>query len=402
MLKLAFRNLFRHRGRTALTLAAIVLGVAGLILSGGFVQDVFVRLREATIHSHLGHLQVYRKGYFEHGRRNPYAYLIDKPGPLVDRLRHLDHVRVVTERLKFSGLLSNGNANLPIVGEGVEPAKEARLGSFITITAGHQLKASDKYGILLGKGVADALHLHPGDYATLLSNTPAGALNSLDFKVVGVFQSVSRDFDNRAVRIPLAAAQELLNTSGVHSLVVLLSATRYTDSVAADLRRLLPAKDYEVKTWRQLAGFYDKTVSLYRRQFLVLQLIILVLVLLGVANSVTITVYDRVGEFGTLMALGDRGASVFRVLMSEFILLGIIGGALGVAVGIGLAALISAVGIPMPPPPNMDIGYVAQIRIVPKVVALAFGVGAVATALAAILPARRVAHMPVVDALRQN
>ncbi|MGA7800602.1 MAG: ABC transporter permease [Gammaproteobacteria bacterium] len=402
MLRLAFRNLFRHRGRTALTLAAIVLGVAGLILTGGFVQDVFARLREATIHSHLGHLQIYRQGYYAHGRRNPYAYLIEKPDPLAARVQKLPQVTLVTERLNFSGLLSNGHADLPIVGEGVEPAKEARLGSFITITAGHQLKATDKYGILLGQGVSDALHLHPGDYATLLLNTPAGALNSLDFKVIGVFRSISKDFDNHAVRIPLGAAQEVLNTRGVHSLVVLLSATRYTDSMAARLRHLLPAADYEVKTWKQLAGFYEKTVNLYRRQFLVLQLIILVLVLLGVANSVTITVYDRVGEFGTLMALGDRGAAVFRLLMSEFVLLGLLGSALGVAAGAGLAVLISAIGIPMPPPPNMNVGYVAQIRIVPQVLGLAFAVGAVATILAAVLPARRVARMPVVEALRQN
>lgn len=402
MLNLAFRNLFRHRGRTALTLAAIVMGVCGLILTGGFVQGVFVHLRQATIHSHLGHLQIYRQGYYEHGRRNPYAYLIKKPAPLAARVRRMGHVRLVTERLNFSGLLSNGRANLPIIGEGVEPAQEARLGSFITITQGRQLRASDKYGILLGQGVAEAMHLHPGDYATVLLSTPAGALNSLNFKVIGVFRSVSKDFDNRAVRIPLSAAQNLLNTKGVHSLVVLLSATRYTDAVASELRRMLPPARYEVKTWRQLAGFYNKTVSLYRRQFLVLQLIILVLVLLGVANSVTITVYDRIGEFGTLMALGDRGAAVFGLLITEFALLGLAGGVLGVTVGTGLAALISVVGIPMPPPPNMDVGYVAQIVIVPKVLIMAFGVGFLATVLAAVLPARRVARLPVVDALRQN
>ncbi|HKK13848.1 MAG TPA: FtsX-like permease family protein, partial [Gammaproteobacteria bacterium] len=235
-----------------------------------------------------------------------------------------------------------------------------------------------------------------------LLNTPGGALNSMDFKVVGVFQSISRDYDARAVRLPLKAAHELVNTAGVHSLVISLDATRHTDATAARITQLLPDQKYEVKTWRQLAGFYNKTVDLYRRQFLVLQVIILVLVLLGVANSVTITVHDRTGEFGTLMALGDPGFTVFRLLMVEFVLLGLLGSVLGVAVGAGLAEVISAIGIPMPPPPNMNMGYVAQIRLQPQVVGLAFTVGALATALAAILPARRVAHLPVVEALRQN
>jgi putative ABC transport system permease protein len=71
MLKLALRNIFRHRFRTTMTLAAIVFGVCGLVLSGGFVRDIFIQLAEALIHSQSGHLQVSRSGYFSHGSRTP-------------------------------------------------------------------------------------------------------------------------------------------------------------------------------------------------------------------------------------------------------------------------------------------------------------------------------------------
>ncbi len=402
MFKLAFRNIFRQRMRTALTLAAIGFGVAGLILSGGFVEDIFVQLREATIHSRLGHLQVARAGYETFGRRSPFQYAIADPDRLIKELRGRGHVLEVLPRLAFAGLLGNGRANFSVIGEGVDPDKEARLGSYVILTQGRGLRARDKYGILLGEGVATALKLKPGDNASILLNTPDGSLNSLDFEVVGVFRTYSKDYDDRVVRIHLAAAQELVATKAVHSLVLLLDDTARTDAAAEALKRDLPADRYEVRTWLELADFYQKTVALYRRQFGVLQIITLCMVLLTVANSVNMTIFERTGEVGTLLALGNRQHDVLRLIVAENVLLGLIGAVSGVAVGVGLAFAISALGIPMPPPPNADAGYTAYIRIVPGVVVRAALAGFLATSLAALAPARRAAGLPVVDALRQN
>lgn len=402
MLRLALRNLFRNRVRTLMTLASIVFGVVGLILSGGFVQDVYFQLGEALIHSQSGHLQVSRAGFHAKGTRSPESYLIDdleKPRRL---LAQQAGVVDVMARISFSGLLSNGRTDWPIVGEGVEPDQEAALGSQLQITAGRQLSGNDPRGILLGDGVARALQLRPGDPVTLLLTTADGALNSMELTVIGSFQSFSSDFDARAVRIPLAAAQESLATQGANTLVLSLQRTEDTARVLAALKDQLDLGYYEVMGWTQLNELYEGAVALYERQFGVLQLIILVLVLLSVANSVNMSAFERVGEFGTMMALGNRGSKVFRLLVIENVFLGIGGGLLGVALGIALAFAISAIGIPMPPPPNANIGYTAYIRVVPEVVLMAFGVGVGATILASLLPAWRVGKIAVVDALRQN
>ena len=402
MWRLAFRNIFRQRMRTALTLAAIVFGVVGIILSGGFIEDVFVQLRESTIHSHLGHMQVFRSGYSEFGRREPLAYLIEDPETVARQIAELPHVEDVMARLSFSGLLNNGKADLPIIGEGIEPAKEARLGTAVSMVAGRMLTEDDAFGLQLGQGVAAALQLNPGDFVTLVSSTPDGAVNSLEFEVVGVFRTFSKDFDDRAVRIPLAAAQELLYTTGVHNLVVSLSDTAATDSVAAAVRERLGDADFELKPWHVLAEFYSKTVDLYRRQFGALQLIVLVMVLLSVGSSVNMTLHERTGEFGTLQALGQRRRQIVQLIIAENVMLGLFGAAAGVICGVVLAVAISGIGIPMPPPPGSNVGYVAFIRIVPSVLGVAFVIGAISTVLAAILPARRLTRVAVVDALRDN
>ncbi len=402
MFKLAFRNIFRNRSRTALTLAAIVTGVVAIIVSGGFVQDIFIQIREATIHSRLGHVQIFRQGYLEYGSRDPSHYLIAQPKPLVSAVRAIPHVKDVLARINFSGLANNSRADLPIIGEGVEPDKEARLGTSTSMTAGRQLQDADRFAAVIGEGVASALQLKPGSYLTLMINTPEGALNTLEFKIVGVFRTFSKDYDDRGVRIPLAAAQELLFTPAIHSLVLSLDDTAATDSVVAAASAMLAKQGYEIKPWYTLADFYEKTVELYKRQFGALQLIILVMLVLSVASTINMAVFERTGEFGTLLALGLRRPQIFALVLVENTLLGLLGGVLGVIVGLALAGLISSVGISMPPPPGSSVGYIVSIRLVPWVLVAAALIGTAATVLAALLPGRRASRIAVVEALRHN
>ncbi len=402
ILRLALRNLLRQRIRTAMTLAAIVFGVSGLVVSGGFVQDIFVQLGEAIIHSQTGHVQVVRKDFIERGTRRPERYLIDGPEQVAAQIESLPEVKEVASRLSFTGALNNGRRDLGIIGEGIEPDKEARLGTFLTITAGRHLTDSDLFGMVVGQGVAHALSLTPGDVVTLVMSTADGALNTLDFELIGVFQSFSRDFDARAVRIPLSAAQELMLTPGVNVLVATLHRTEDTDGAYAQIVAGLDPESLEAHHWRMLSDFYEKTLDLYDRQFGVLQLIILAMVLLSVANSVNMATFERMSEFGTMQALGNRRRHVFGLIVAENVLLGAIGAVLGALVGVALALVISAVGIAMPPPPNANVGYTAAIRLVPETIAAAMLIGFLATSLAAILPARRVSSAAVVDALRQG
>ena len=385
-----------------MTLMAIIAGVVGLILSGGFVYDIFAQLGEVLIHSQTGHLQITRAGYFERGARSPEKFLINNAEQIRAKVASMAGVEDVMGRLYFAGLINNGHSDLPIVGEGIEPVREAKLGSGLIITAGRKLEKKDINGMLLGQDLARALKLKPGDWANLVINTPDGALNSLEFQVVGTFQTFSKDYDARALRIPLAAAQDLLATPGINTLVVALKHTSDTESVSALLKADLRGSNLDVKNWIELNDFYAKTVEMYDAQFGVLRMIILLMVLLSVANSVNMSIFERVGEFGTMMALGNRKRRIFALIMAENTLIAVAGAGLGVILGMILALIISAIGIPMPPPPNADLSYIAHIRIVPSVMVSAFLVGLIATIAAAILPAARVQRIPVVDALREN
>ncbi len=400
--RLALRNVCRQRGRTALTLSIIAAGVGGLILSGGFVESALDTLRESTIHAQLGHVQVYRAGYYAEGRRSPYKYLVDRPAEVESAAAAMPEVASTMQRLAFAGILNNGRGDFAILGEGIEPAKEAQLGTQIQVVEGRALDAGDRFGVMIGEGVATGADLHPGAVVNLLLNTEEGALNSLEFKVAGVFRTFSKDYDARAVRIALPDARELLASPSVNAIVIELKRTADTDAVAGRLRARLDPARYEVKTWFELADFYEKTAELFKRQFAFLQAIILLSVLLSVANSVNMTVFERTGEFGTLMAVGTRRGALFRLVILENVFTGVMGSALGVAFGVAAAAIINGAHIAMPPPPNSNSGYDAGIALDAWIILGAFVVGAIATPLTALLPARRIARVPVVEALRAN
>ena len=397
--RLAWRNVTRHYGRTATALAAIALGVAAIVIAGGFVHDVYDQFGEAIIHSQYGHLQIYRKGYTAKGTQRPLDFLIDPNAPVVDRVKRLDGVVTVLARLRFVGTANAGGADLPIVAEGVQPDLENRLGSFVHLVEGRLLQPGDRDAVIVGDGVAKALQLHPGMALSLNIVTREGALNSLEFMTVGIFRSHSKEFDARAVRLPIESAQDLLGTQGENEIVLELRDTGRTDATAAEVSAALASAGYEVRTWRELADFYGKTIQLFDRQFGFLQGLLLLMIALSVSSTINAATFERLPEFGTMIALGDSQRDVSQLIVTECFILGILGSAIGVCAGIALALGISVTGIEMPPPPNTDIGYVARIRIVPSVLLTATVVGILAATIAGLAPAVKISRTSPVEAL---
>jgi putative ABC transport system permease protein len=400
LFSIAVRNLTRQRTRALLTLASVGFGVASLLLAAGFIDDILWQLRDATIHSQLGHFEVFAPGYVDAGRREPLAHTLADPRAAIDAIRAIPGVTTVARRLSFSGLLSNGRTDANVSVEGIDPVAEAAIGTAVTTIAGSPLGAVSGPAVVVGDGLAHTLKLRVGDTVTLLASTRDGALNTLDAPVAGVFRSPFRDYDERAVRISLRDAQDLAATDSVNSLAVLLRPDASVDDAVAAAKHVLPPVRYDIRPWWSLADFYEATASLYRRQFVVLLTIVAVMVLLGVANSVNMSLHERQSEFGTVRALGYGASAVFRQIIVESALLGVAAALAGIVLGLLLAWGISAIGIDMPPPPNSDVGYRAAIRVSFPNVALAAAIGIIAAVFGAILPARRLARMPIVDALR--
>ncbi|VAV85717.1 LolE-like permease protein [hydrothermal vent metagenome] len=403
-LKLAFKNIFRNRVRSAITLGAIAFGCVSLIIMGGFIEDSFIQLRESYIRSFLGHMQVHKKGFYEKGTATPYDYMISDHENVIRKIKEISGVTQVTPRLDFSGLLSTGDTTISFIGQGIDPEGEAKISTFVEILQGESLDSNDDFEAILGLGLSNSSGVKPSSPVILVTNTISGSMNALDVNVKGIFRTSSKPFDDRALRVPLKIAHRLLRTDKVQSLVVLLDKTEDTDRVKAALQKRFKENgdDFEVIAWHEMADFYNKTVELYNSQFFVLKLIIGIVVVLSIFNTMNMSVMERVGEVGTIMALGTRRSGVVRLFILEGLILGIIGGLIGITSGYVLASIISYIGIPMPPPPGATMYWTATIRIVPYMFIFAFALAIITSLFSSVYPAIKASKLEISEALRHN
>ena len=403
-LLIAARNLTRNRRRALMALLTVSMAVIAMVLADGFAQWIFHAMREGTIQSQLGHIQVVRPGYHRAGAANPFAYVIPQNAPEHRLIEKTPGVKVAVPRLTVTGLISHGETTISFIADGVDPKREADFNQAFRIVQGHDLTTISGPEVILGRGLARSLGVESGATVALLSNTSSGGINAVEARVAGIFITANQAYDNSALRLPIGLAQSLLRVDGAHTWLVLLEKTERTDAYLAQFRGRFPAKSHHLEfvPWYERADFYNKTVALFSQQMNVLRAIIGVIIVLSISNLLVMNVLERTGEIGTLLAVGFRRKKIMQLFAMEGLLLGLIGGAAGMAIGYGLAELISAIGIPMPPPPGMDEGYTGEIRVTWPVLANAFAIAFVTTALAGLYPAWKASRLNIINALRHN
>lgn len=371
-----------------------------MVLAGGFIDWNLRFGRESTIRSQLGHLQVFRPGYVESGRADPFRYLLPSSGRELEAIEALPAVKAVAPRLSISGLISLGDATISFIGDGVDPQRESTLAQALTIRSGANLSPDDPTGLILGEGLAANLDARVGDAVVLVATTATGGVNAVEGRVRGIFATITKAYDDAAIRVPITTARSLLRASGAHHWAILLDDTERTEQALSAIREKLAGKPLQIVPWTELADFYNKTAALFGRQMAVMKAIIAAIIVLSISNTMTMSVLERTAEIGTSMALGYRRRSILVGFLVEGAVLGLIGGLVGALAGVVLALLISWVGIPMPAPPGMASGYTAEIMLsVPRLVE-AVSIATLATLLASTYPAWKASRLPIVDALR--
>ena len=402
---LSVRNIFRNTRRTVITILSIIAGFTALACLGGFIEFSFEGLRESTIRSQIGHLQIYAEGYAEKRVSNPESVMIEDAAALIEAITELPGVELVTPRLSFSGLGSAGNdvVNMSVIG--VDLAKERIFSSFETTVAGRRLRPRDVDGGVVGEQLFKGLGADVGDWVTILTNSAEGVLNAVDFKIIGVVRTGSTEYDSVFVKIPIERAQQVRETDGVERLIVLLHRTETMDAIRPQIETLLADLSfaYEMLQWTDLAGFYNAVEQLYTGLFRVFSGIIWIIVMFAIANTMIMSVFERTNEIGILRAIGMTRPRLITMFLLEGIWIGLLGSAMGVATSWGISYGLELMGgFSMPPPPGSTQGFQAFLIITPQTYAITFLVVFCATLLSSLYPAFMASRVKVVDALHSQ
>jgi putative ABC transport system permease protein len=402
-LLLAFRNVFRNRRRTVMTLLMVGGGVAGLLLVGGFFAFMFRGLRESTIRTGLGHIQIYNA---EHFRRDEVHVLdtgINNWRQVAAATKSAHHVRGVAPRIEFYGMLSNGVKSSVFMGSAVDPDTERQMGFDPRIVSGRGLtgNANGEVEALVGTGVARSMSVKVGDGLTILAVTADGALNGIDVQIVGIVSTGFKDLDDRYMRITLPSAQRLLQSDRITKLVVGLDKTENTDAVAADIAPRLqdPSQEMTLKKWIELADYYKQVRTLFSGIFLFLGIIVFFMVLMASVNTQLMSMFERTREIGTMLAMGTPRRWIVALFMVEATVTGILGAAVGVVGGNLLGMALNAAGLHLPAPPGTSFDMLFNVLHVPSLMVGSSLMVIVSLALSSILPAIRASRLQIAEAL---
>jgi putative ABC transport system permease protein len=408
--RLALRNLLRQRRRTALTLMVVVAGFLALSLAGGFMAQTFQGLSDGAIRGGLGHLQVLPMT----GSNGEEAQSLEQALPdgeaLAIRLRLDPAVAEVLPRIQFMGLLSGGAKSVAFLGEAVDAAREPhhmaclealKGGAKAPGGAGSRWLSADPLAreVILGTGLARSLGASVGSSLTLMSTTRDGALNAVDVEVVGFQDLGLKELNDRVLTVSLGTAEPLLGAASARSkLSILLKRPQDTAVEQVRIQSLLPGA--VVKPWFELASFYRQVKLLYFAIFGFMGLVLFLVVLLATANTLLMSVMERVREFGVLRAMGLQSGQLVSLLQWEGAFLGLLGSGLGLVVTLVLRAGLNALHLQMPAPPGTSHGYELNIHFVPMVyVAVALGLQ-VTIQVSALFPGLKAARLRIVEALR--
>lgn len=404
-MKLGFRNLFRQKRRTIITLIVITFGIGCLLLTMGHSVYIEWGLRESTIHSETGHLQVFHEDYLNKEENMVLQYGLENYEELRKELMGFLDVYMVMARIELMGLISNGDKSVACIGQGVEPELEKKLRNVMGNNAAMYDPLLDNENdddiISLGIGLAESLNAKEGDYLTLLATTADGALNAVDVKVVGSFDAGTPEYNERAIIIPLKTAQMLLNTKKVKNLLVTLDDTDKTDRYYNEISGLAETNGFPVKLkkWHELARYYSQVRQFYKQATGFLTIVLFIIVFFSTSNTIVMSIIERTTEIGTLLSIGTSRFQTLKMFFFEGLFIGIIGGILSIILAYSVSGLINYFDIRLSPPPGLTEGYPLRIRNVTVVYAEIFFGTMIVASISSLVPAFKVTRMKIVDAL---
>ncbi len=334
LFKLAWRNLWKNRRRTLITLSMISGGFALALVSLGLGDGFHNQMIRNAIRLGSGHLTVERRDYLEEPSNDK---LIRHPGPLREEIARLEGVANVSERIIVMGLLYTTENSVGVAALGVDPASDmTRRTLEPKVVEGRYLAADDGRGILIGADLARKLKIRVGGKAVLTAQDASGEISSQLVRVRGIFRTGINEMDGYFAEVSLPLARALLGVpDGATQLAVFLEDPGGQAEIKGRIVALVTDPGIGVFDWQEVMRDLVLFVEMDNAGNYIFMGIIMVIVALGILNTILMSVLERTREFGLVMALGMAPRRLLAQVVLETTMLALLG--LGAGAVLGLA-----------------------------------------------------------------
>ncbi len=406
---MAVRNLGRSKRRTVLTALSVCIAMLMVMFLDGFVGGFVQNLVTNFTKDDVGHIKVTTAAYRARERFMPVAEYIRDSARIAEAIRSMPELRgevkTLAERIRFGVLLSSGPSTksaLCIAGDPV--VEKGMLMLDRSIKSGGYITAPGE--ALIGAGIAKDLGFKVGDTLKVVTQKADYGLGFKRFKVAGIFATNVNSLDGNIFQIGLGDARELLGAEGGSTqLLVMLADYRHSDAAAKKIRAGLEKAGFAglaVVPWTK-SGSFAGLMLLMDKMFAWIYIIIAFLGAFVIANVMMMVVLERKKEIGILKSMGMPRREILYLFLVEGCLLGAIGSATGILLGLGLCVLFSKVGMDFSSAMAsfswpMDNVVYATVSLPDAL--LLFALGVAVAAVISFLPSRKAATMDPIEAIR--
>ncbi len=343
-LKLAWRNIWRHRRRTVIIVLAMGLSLSMMMFYDGLMEGFNDAIAGNAVRVLGGNVQVHAEGYREKVDTNPLLPLADDSA-IVQAALAQPNVIAAARRIQTGGLVSNSEGAFPLNIIGIEPEAEAPVSLIAEhIVDGRYVESTDEDSILIGKGLSDALLLNVGDRITMVGSDIHKQNRQRSMTVIGIYDIGIPSMEKATLYISLGEAQSLFGLNGQSTEVQITLKRVGTESqVVAALSSALPG--YEVESW---ANNYPELGTAVNSKNVVMDIFSVIIVMIagiGILNLLMMAIYERTREIGLLGAMGLKPREIATIFILEGVLIGFVGVLAGVVMGLGINLSLMQVGM---------------------------------------------------------
>lgn len=327
LIKLAWRNLWRNKRRTIITICAVVFAAMLAIAMRGIQLGTYEANIKHAVSLFSGYLQVQREGYLD----NPSLQKSFRFDPKLQTiLASEQEVTGFTPRVNAQGLISFKENSMGALIFGIMPDSEANVSIFKSkLNQGKFIQADDSYSIILGHKLLQNLNAEIGDTVVVLAQGIDGSLGNFKYEIAGTVKIGSPEFDGTAIFMGLTALQELLAMEGrINSVAISLVSLNQVDEFQEKIKTYLP-EELDIPSWLEIMPDLKQSIELDNISGWIFLWILIVVVAFGILNTVLMSVTERFNEFGVALAMGMRNSTLVILILIESFIITIIGLVIG-------------------------------------------------------------------------
>lgn len=407
LVKLAFRNIWRNKRRTIVTMISMAFGLALAIFFVSWGAGVYAKLIDQAVRLQAGHVTLEHRLFRDAPAIDLY---VEKSSEIIEALSLWPEVEEVKPIIMGQGMIKSGAGSLGAAVMGVLPSAESAASPLVkSIIKGDYLADSDGALAVVGSKLAAKLNLGVGKKFVIATNDVSGNLTEELCRVKAIFETKSDEMDTYVIQVPAGFARSLFKMpeDSATQLGVILKKAKFQKQVKKRIASTWPETRAAARAWQEVMPEVASYIRMDRSSNWIFQAILLFLVLFTIFNTVSMSVLERRREFAILMAIGTRPGQLASVVFLESAFLGALGCLSGIVLGGIIAFIFNVVGIDLAWFVEGGIsisGFAVSTRIftmvTPGILFVPAALVFAATLLVSIFPMRRAIKIAIADYLR--